>query len=273
MSCGSPGNIRSRRRRASFEPPPRCGPATAFWSATGMSLPRRRRVGEAASAKAPAYNLLVLQPGPTWPTASWSTTRAAFCPRRSSARQTAQKCPYPASAPRSAAGVYDRGPAGLREGQERSGPRGGRIQDLKTRNITVHVTAEHPFYVGNGTLRPWKVEARRRIFAFDGEGLSRQPIESITAVHEKGHHLQSAHGHAQYVPGQRFSGSQQGWWRARGRRVPRRRRIPQRRILRRIKLIQHLQTGSASVLAWARASQWSSSPSARSQASSWVCAA
>ena len=57
---------------------------------------------------------------------------------------------------------------------------------VKTRNITVQVTAEHPFYVGNGTFKT--VEALKAgdcIFAFDGRGLSAEPIERITVIHEK----------------------------------------------------------------------------------------
>jgi uncharacterized membrane protein YgcG len=57
---------------------------------------------------------------------------------------------------------------------------------VKTRNIAVHVTAEHPFYIGNGTFKTLEVlKVGDPIFAFDGQGLSAQAIESIETVHEK----------------------------------------------------------------------------------------
>ena len=59
---------------------------------------------------------------------------------------------------------------------------------LKTANVTLHVTVEHPFYVGQGrfmTLERLKVGDT--IFAFDGHGLSPQVIESITAVQASVH--------------------------------------------------------------------------------------
>jgi predicted lipid-binding transport protein (Tim44 family) len=57
---------------------------------------------------------------------------------------------------------------------------------VTTRRITVHVTAEHPFYVGNGTFKT--IEALKVgdcIFTFDGEGLRGEAIESITTIHER----------------------------------------------------------------------------------------
>ena len=43
---------------------------------------------------------------------------------------------------------------------------------VMTRNIAVHVTAEHPFYVGNGTFKTLEaMKVGDRIFAFDGRGL------------------------------------------------------------------------------------------------------
>ena len=57
---------------------------------------------------------------------------------------------------------------------------------VTTRNIAVRVTAEHPFYVGNGAFKTLEaLKVGDRIFAFDGRGLSAAPIESIAAVHKK----------------------------------------------------------------------------------------
>ena len=57
---------------------------------------------------------------------------------------------------------------------------------VRTRNIAVHVTAEHPFYVGNGTFKTLEaLKVGDSIFAFDGRGLSAEPIESIATVHQK----------------------------------------------------------------------------------------
>jgi predicted lipid-binding transport protein (Tim44 family) len=57
---------------------------------------------------------------------------------------------------------------------------------VTTPRITVHVSAEHPFYVGNSTFKT--VESLKigdHIFAFDDRGLSAEPIESIATVHKK----------------------------------------------------------------------------------------
>jgi hypothetical protein len=57
---------------------------------------------------------------------------------------------------------------------------------IKTRNIAVHVTPEHPFYVGHGTFKTLEaLKVGDCIFAFDGQGLSPQPIASIATVHKK----------------------------------------------------------------------------------------
>lgn len=54
---------------------------------------------------------------------------------------------------------------------------------VRTESIVLHVTPEHPFYVGNGTFKT--LEALRvgdGIFIFDGQGLSSQTIRSIEMV-------------------------------------------------------------------------------------------
>ncbi len=57
---------------------------------------------------------------------------------------------------------------------------------LKTDQITLRVTAEHPFYVGKGTYKT--IEALKEgdfVFAWDGRWLSEQPIVSLQRVHER----------------------------------------------------------------------------------------
>ena len=57
---------------------------------------------------------------------------------------------------------------------------------VTTPNIVVRVTAEHPFYVGNGTFKTLEaLKVGDRIFAFDGRGLGAEPIEGIAVVHQK----------------------------------------------------------------------------------------
>ena len=57
---------------------------------------------------------------------------------------------------------------------------------LSTAKVTLRATAEHPFFVGEGTFK--NVEALREgdvIFAYDGTGLSPQRIESLKKVRER----------------------------------------------------------------------------------------
>ena len=54
---------------------------------------------------------------------------------------------------------------------------------LKTAGVTLHVTAEHPFYVGQGCFKTLEaLKVGDSIYAYDGQGLNRQVIESVTAV-------------------------------------------------------------------------------------------
>ncbi|MBN2018893.1 MAG: TIM44-like domain-containing protein [Sedimentisphaerales bacterium] len=54
---------------------------------------------------------------------------------------------------------------------------------VRTEKNIVRVTAEHPFYVGDGTFKTLEVlKAGDNIFAFDGENLSSQRIESIKKI-------------------------------------------------------------------------------------------
>jgi predicted lipid-binding transport protein (Tim44 family) len=57
---------------------------------------------------------------------------------------------------------------------------------LKTEQVTLRVTAEHPFYVGNGTFKT--VEALKEgdtVFTWDGQWLAEQRIVSLQKVHER----------------------------------------------------------------------------------------
>ena len=57
---------------------------------------------------------------------------------------------------------------------------------LKTDRTTLRVTAEHPFYVGQGTFKT--VEALKEgdtVFAWDGQWLAEQRIVSLQKVHER----------------------------------------------------------------------------------------
>jgi predicted lipid-binding transport protein (Tim44 family) len=57
---------------------------------------------------------------------------------------------------------------------------------LKTANITLRATAEHPFYTGNGTFKTLEVlKPGDTIFAWDGQTLSGQRIISLQKVHER----------------------------------------------------------------------------------------
>ncbi len=57
---------------------------------------------------------------------------------------------------------------------------------VTTASTTVHVTAEHPFYVGNGTFKTLEaLKVGDQIFAFDGRTLCPEAIESITTVHKR----------------------------------------------------------------------------------------
>ena len=54
---------------------------------------------------------------------------------------------------------------------------------VRTKRLTLHVTEEHPFFVGRGTFRTLEaLKVGDSIFAFDGRGLTPQRIESIETV-------------------------------------------------------------------------------------------
>ena len=57
---------------------------------------------------------------------------------------------------------------------------------LKTDRQTLRVTAEHPFYVGNGTFKTLDVlKVDDTIFSWNGQSLSEQRIISLQRVHER----------------------------------------------------------------------------------------
>ena len=114
---------------------------------------------------------------------------------------------------------------------------------VTTRNVAVHVTAEHPFYVGNGTFKTLEVlKVGDCIFAFDGRGLSAEPIESIAVVHEKVlvYNLQTDAPNTFLANGFLVHNKGGGG----GGGGLRRRRIPRRRIPRRIGIFRRFR------LAW-----------------------
>ena len=55
---------------------------------------------------------------------------------------------------------------------------------VRTGNMVLQVTPEHPFYVGEGTFKTLEaLKPGDTVYAYDGRGLSSQRIESIEAVH------------------------------------------------------------------------------------------
>lgn len=106
---------------------------------------------------------------------------------------------------------------------------------VRTESIVLHVTPEHPFYVGNGTFKTLEaLQVGDDIFIFDGQGLSSQPIRSIemvrartpiynlqtdspntffangVAVHNKGGGGGGSHGGGSFHGGSRSSGGGSG---------------------------------------------------------------
>ena len=54
---------------------------------------------------------------------------------------------------------------------------------VRTPHVTLRVTREHPFYVGDGTFKTLEaLHVGEAVFAFDGTGLSAQPITGIEPV-------------------------------------------------------------------------------------------
>jgi predicted lipid-binding transport protein (Tim44 family) len=75
---------------------------------------------------------------------------------------------------------------------------------LKTDHITLRVTAEHPFYTGNGTFKTVEVlKAGDTIFAWDGQSLSKQRIVSLEIIHERARvfNLQTDQPHTFFAAG------------------------------------------------------------------------
>lgn len=56
--------------------------------------------------------------------------------------------------------------------------------EVTTEHVVLHVTPEHPFYVGDGTFRTLEsLKIGDQIFAFDGQGLSAQAILRLERIH------------------------------------------------------------------------------------------
>jgi uncharacterized membrane protein YgcG len=142
---------------------------------------------ERLPAKAPAYNLLVSPGGTYLANGIVVHNKGCFLPETLVREEDGSEVPISSVRPK------DRLLAFTIEGQAVS----ARVRTVvacevdeyrvvKTRNITVQVTREHPFYVGNGTFKTLQaLKVGDSIFAFDAEGLSAQPIESIATVHKK----------------------------------------------------------------------------------------
>ena len=59
----------------------------------------------------------------------------------------------------------------------------GEYRIVRTRSIELRATAEHPFFVGNATFRTLEaLQVGDTIYAYDGKGLTPQPIEHIEVV-------------------------------------------------------------------------------------------
>lgn len=57
---------------------------------------------------------------------------------------------------------------------------------VRTTSVLLHVTAEHPFYVGNGTFKTLEsLKVGDRIFVFDGRELLAEPIESMETIRKR----------------------------------------------------------------------------------------
>ena len=76
---------------------------------------------------------------------------------------------------------------------------------VTTDRVTLRVTAEHPFYVGDGTFKTLEaLKVGDSIFAWDGEkSLSAQPIRSIERVHSRTrvYNLQTDAPHTYFASG------------------------------------------------------------------------
>jgi predicted lipid-binding transport protein (Tim44 family) len=58
--------------------------------------------------------------------------------------------------------------------------------EVATDGVSLRVTAEHPFYVGNGTFKTLEtLRVGDRVFAYDGRGLSEQTILKIDRIHAR----------------------------------------------------------------------------------------
>lgn len=75
---------------------------------------------------------------------------------------------------------------------------------VKTANVTLKVTAEHPFYTGNGTFKTLEIlKPGDAIFAWDGQTLSQQRIVSLEKIHKhvRVFNLQTDNPHSFFAAG------------------------------------------------------------------------
>jgi predicted lipid-binding transport protein (Tim44 family)/uncharacterized membrane protein YgcG len=135
----------------------------------------------------PAYNLLV-NPGGTFVSSSFVVhNKGCFLPESQILRADGSESSISALRPGDQLLAYDSEgrmvPTKIREIIQHQ------VDEyilLKTNRTTLRVTPDHPFYVGHGTFKT--VEALRAgdvVFAWDGQSLSEQRIDSVLRVRER----------------------------------------------------------------------------------------
>jgi hypothetical protein len=138
-------------------------------------------------AKAPAYNLLVAPGGTYLANGIVVHNKGCFLPETLVRKEDGSEVPISSVCPADRLLTFTiAGEAVSARVRSVVAREVDEYKVVKTRNIAVHVTAEHPFYVGNGTFKTLEVlNVGDCIFALDGQRLSPQPIESIATVREK----------------------------------------------------------------------------------------
>ena len=130
MSCGSPGNIRSRRLRESFGPRPRCGPATSVLvgdqdAVAGGVIESVRRI----PAKRPAYNLLVSPGGTYLANGIVVHNKGCFLPETLIRKEDGSEVPISSVRPEDRLLAFTiGGEAVIATGQDRGDSRGGPVR-------------------------------------------------------------------------------------------------------------------------------------------------
>ena len=188
MSCGSPGNILSRRRQESFGPHPRLQPGDRVLigdqdAVADGAVESVKRI----PAKEPAYNLLVSPGGTYLANGIVVHNKGCFLPETLIRKEDGTEVPISSVRPKDRLLAFTiEGEAVIARVRTVVTHEVDRYKVVKTRNLAVQVTAEHPFYVGNGTfktLESLKVGDPSSPLT-DGDSVA-QPIESIAVVQKK----------------------------------------------------------------------------------------